>query len=335
MVSPKFGVATGRTILWFHGTPARRSSSRGCRVMAATNDLRIIGIATGNRTFHPHLYSCIYDSVPDVVVLLDQFECGAVCCGRAIGRGSICPCHRARHAGSGHGGRNIGRGRPKCGRGPYQWRPCGSLDELAICAPLGSYSPGKACPGLDRRRRTSRSSILDLYARLSPEGDRIVLAREEVKAMLLDDLITNSRHGMGAPLNDLILFSSALGFRCKRYSRSSSLVAWRRRQHRALRARTSCRIAYSECRTLCTAWREPSRWVWCVRGSAPHSSGTMELIVDPTSKASLGRRDERGFRAPSARIGRVFWTAIRPRMSMFRGAPVRRVCNIGSPFQGN
>jgi len=53
---------------------------------------------------------------------------------------------------------------------------------------------------------------LDLYGRFSPEGDRLVLAREEIKAMFLDDLITNSRHAMGAPLNDLILFLRPWGF---------------------------------------------------------------------------------------------------------------------------
>jgi pimeloyl-ACP methyl ester carboxylesterase len=53
---------------------------------------------------------------------------------------------------------------------------------------------------------------LELYALSSPAGDRVVLAREEIKAMFLDDLMSNGRRGMGSPINDLILFLRPWGF---------------------------------------------------------------------------------------------------------------------------
>jgi pimeloyl-ACP methyl ester carboxylesterase len=76
LIFAEFGVATGRTILWFHGTPgARRQVPEDARAMAATNDLRIIGFdRPGVGLSPPHLYPCIYDSVPDVEILLDQLE---------------------------------------------------------------------------------------------------------------------------------------------------------------------------------------------------------------------------------------------------------------------
>jgi pimeloyl-ACP methyl ester carboxylesterase len=53
---------------------------------------------------------------------------------------------------------------------------------------------------------------LKLYSKISPEGDRVVLARAEIEAMFLDDLLKNSRRRLGAPLDDLILFLRPWGF---------------------------------------------------------------------------------------------------------------------------
>jgi pimeloyl-ACP methyl ester carboxylesterase len=53
---------------------------------------------------------------------------------------------------------------------------------------------------------------LQLYSKISPEGDRVVLARAEIEAMFLDDLMGNSRFRLGAPLDDLILFLRPWGF---------------------------------------------------------------------------------------------------------------------------
>jgi len=56
------------------------------------------------------------------------------------------------------------------------------------------------------------SSGLDLYARVSPPGDRALLARPEFKAMFLDDLLNGSRKQLSAPLADVLLFSKHWGF---------------------------------------------------------------------------------------------------------------------------
>jgi pimeloyl-ACP methyl ester carboxylesterase len=53
---------------------------------------------------------------------------------------------------------------------------------------------------------------LDLYARFSPEGDRRVFARPEIKAMFIDDLLTGSRTGLAAPIFDAVLFTRPWGF---------------------------------------------------------------------------------------------------------------------------
>ena len=52
----------------------------------------------------------------------------------------------------------------------------------------------------------------ELYARISPEGDRRAFARPEMKAMFIDDILSGSKPGMQAPVFDVILFWREWGF---------------------------------------------------------------------------------------------------------------------------
>jgi pimeloyl-ACP methyl ester carboxylesterase len=61
--------------------------------------------------------------------------------------------------------------------------------------------------------RPFASSALEIYARISPEGDRRMLGRPEFKAMFLDDLLNGSRKQMAAPFADVAVFARDWGFR--------------------------------------------------------------------------------------------------------------------------
>ena len=61
--------------------------------------------------------------------------------------------------------------------------------------------------------RPIASPVLGLYARVSPESDRQILARPEIKAMFLDDLLNGSRTQMVAPFADIVAFARPWGFR--------------------------------------------------------------------------------------------------------------------------
>jgi pimeloyl-ACP methyl ester carboxylesterase len=210
----EFGPATGQAILWFHGTPgARRQIPEDARVMAEANDLRIIGMdrpGIGRST--PHLYDSILDAVPDIQILLDHL---------GIDRFGV-----------------IGLS----GGGPYALATAFALpDRVTVAGILGGVAPNagpeKIAGGLvgflSSTRpvlpwvRTPLSKVfrvligcaapvghqaLVLYSKVSPEGDRAVLERDEIEAMFLDDLMTNGKVGMGAPLDDLILFLRPWGF---------------------------------------------------------------------------------------------------------------------------
>ena len=51
--------------------------------------------------------------------------------------------------------------------------------------------------------RPVASPALEVYAAISPEGDRRLLGRPEFKAMFLDDLLNGSRKQLAAPFADV------------------------------------------------------------------------------------------------------------------------------------
>ena len=83
---------------------------------------------------------------------------------------------------------------------------------LAPVVSVGRVPLGIGLTGAIRLAKPLASPALDLFARLSPEGDRRLLARPEFKAMFLDDLLNGSRKQLSAPLSDLLLFSRHWGF---------------------------------------------------------------------------------------------------------------------------
>jgi pimeloyl-ACP methyl ester carboxylesterase len=72
---------------------------------------------------------------------------------------------------------------------------------------------GLAASVLIRLIRPLASPAADLYGRVSPEADRRLLARPEIKAMFLDDLLNGSRKQMAAPFADVVVFARDWGFR--------------------------------------------------------------------------------------------------------------------------
>jgi pimeloyl-ACP methyl ester carboxylesterase len=93
----------------------------------------------------------------------------------------------------------------------------GGLVDIGVrMAPLVALThvpTGMFLTGAVRLARPVASPGLDLYARLSPAGDRALLRRPEFKAMFLDDLLNGSRKQLSAPLADVLLFTRDWGFR--------------------------------------------------------------------------------------------------------------------------
>ena len=93
-----------------------------------------------------------------------------------------------------------------------------------------------------------------MYGRVSPEGDRRLLARPEFKAMFLDDLLNGSRKQLAAPFADVVVFARDWGFRLDEVKvPCAGGTATRTTSSRSRTASTSCPGCPTPSCTTCPA----------------------------------------------------------------------------------
>jgi pimeloyl-ACP methyl ester carboxylesterase len=191
----EYGSTRGPAIVWMHGTPgARRQIPLEARAYAEQHGLRIV------------------DWTRDLKIMLDVLGIDTL---RLIGLSGGAPYVLAAGAAMPdrvHGIGILGGVAPTTGEDAV----AGGLIQLAVrLAPLLSVARvplGVALTGAIRLIRPLAGPALDLYATVQPPGDRNLLARPEIKAMFLDDLLNGSRFQTSAPLADLVLFTREWGF---------------------------------------------------------------------------------------------------------------------------
>jgi pimeloyl-ACP methyl ester carboxylesterase len=210
----EFGDPHGRAVLWMHGTPgARRQIPQEARLAAAELGVRLIGLdrpGVGHST--PHLYSSISDFAADLEQVLDRLGIGDFAMlGLSGGGPYVLGCaaalpDRMKVAGV------LGGVAPSVGPDAAEggvvalaatFAPVLSALRVPLSWLLATFFWGS--------RPFAVPAIL-LYARLSPEGDRALFARPEMRAMFLDDLLTGGRPGLRAPVFDVVLFGRHWGF---------------------------------------------------------------------------------------------------------------------------
>lgn len=210
----EFGQPHGRAVLWMHGTPgARRQIPQAARLAAAELDVRLIGVdRPGVGASTPHRYGALLDFTDDLRVLLDRLgidEFGML--GLSGGGPYVLACASALPERMRVGG-ILGGVAPTVGPDAAE----GGIVALAArFAPVlaGLQVPlGWLLSSFFWSTRPVAVPAFKLYARLSPEGDRAVFARPEIRAMLLDDLLTGGRPGLRAPVYDVLLFGRHWGF---------------------------------------------------------------------------------------------------------------------------
>ena len=213
----EFGPPDGRPVLWFHGTPgARRQIPAEARVLARAEGLRIVGIdRPGIGSSTPHLYPTILDFAADIERVLeslgiDRFGVVGLSGGGpyALAVARAFP-ERAVAAGI------LGGVAPTVGPDAIDGGLVALGRRLAPVIAVGRVPLGIGLTGALRLARPLAAPALEVYARLSPEGDRRILARPEFKAMFLDDLLNGSRKQLSAPLADVLLFSRHWGFEAR------------------------------------------------------------------------------------------------------------------------
>ena len=210
----EFGPPDGLPVLWFHGTPgARRQIPVEARALARSRGLRIVGIdRPGIGSSTPHLYGSILDFSTDIERVLeslgiDRFAVIGLSGGGpyALGVARALP-ERVVAVGV------LGGVAPTVGLDAIDGGLVSIARRLAPAIALARVPLGIGLTGALRLARPLASPAIEVYARLSPEGDRRMLARPEFKAMFLDDLLNGSRKQMSAPFADVLLFSRHWGF---------------------------------------------------------------------------------------------------------------------------
>jgi pimeloyl-ACP methyl ester carboxylesterase len=211
----EFGDPQGRAVFWLHGTPgARRQIPVEARFYAERRHIRLIGIdrpGIGSSTPHqyPNVLAFAEDlrTIADVLGIDDMAVIGlsgggpyALACGAAMP-------DRVKVAGV------LGGVAPTVGPDAIGGGAMSLGSVIAPFMPVIGLPLRLAAVGLIRMIRPLGSPAIDAYGRVSPVGDRRLLARPEFKAMFLDDLLNGSRKQMAAPFADVVVFAKHWGFR--------------------------------------------------------------------------------------------------------------------------
>lgn len=210
----EYGPATGRPLIWFHGTPgARRQISPHAREVAHERGVRLIALerpGTGDST--PHVYGTLVEWAADVETFCDALGLDrvgiaglsgggpyALACGHAMPErivavavlGGVAPAVGDDAAPGG-----LSRASP-------------TLSRLARLAhtPLGFVLP-RLSPVFER----TADQGMDLFASFMPPGDQRVFEDPAVRKMFIEDFVLGSRRHMQAFLLDAFLFGRPWGF---------------------------------------------------------------------------------------------------------------------------
>ncbi|MCV7226346.1 alpha/beta fold hydrolase [Mycolicibacterium komossense] len=211
----EFGDPQGRAVFWLHGTPgARRQIPVEARLCAEQQGIRLIGIdRPGIGSSTPHQYGTVADFAHDLhtiadVLGIDQMAVVGLSGGGpyTLGCAAVLP-DRVLAIGV------LGGVAPTIGPDAIGGGVMALASFVAPALPIVGLPLRLAAVSLIRLIRPVAPVALELYARMSPEGDRRMLARPEFKAMFLDDLLNGGRKQLAAPFADVVVFARDWGFR--------------------------------------------------------------------------------------------------------------------------
>jgi pimeloyl-ACP methyl ester carboxylesterase len=212
----EFGDPQGRAVFWLHGTPgARRQIPMEARVYAEKASIRLIGIdRPGIGSSTPYQYDTVVAFADDLRTMADTLGVDKMVVVGLSGGGPYALACAAAMPDRVVAAGVIGGVAPTVGSDAISGGLMGNVGVRV--APLLLLVGGPlrlAASALIRLIRPVASPAADLYGRVSPEADRRLLARPEIKAMFLDDLLNGSRKQMAAPFADIVVFARDWGFR--------------------------------------------------------------------------------------------------------------------------
>jgi pimeloyl-ACP methyl ester carboxylesterase len=210
----EYGVAAGRTMFWFHGTPGgRHQVPPAARRFAAANDVRLIALerpGVGGST--PHLYDGLVDWADDVGEVAEQLGVGRFGLIGFSGGGPYALACAHRMPERVVASAVIGCVAPTCGSEAVSGGAVSLARRLSPLLEVVREPLGYALWALVRTLTPLSSQGFDAFIRIMPEGDQVVFRRPDIKRMFIDDLAQASRSGLHAPVYDVVLFARPWGF---------------------------------------------------------------------------------------------------------------------------
>ena len=210
----EFGPSDGQAFVWLHGTPgARRQIPAEARAFAEDNGLRIVGIdRPGIGSSTPHLYRNMAEFPVDLERVADTLGLDELVVIGLSGGGPYALASGWALPGRVTAVGVLGGVAPTVGPDAIDGGLVSVGRHLAPVLSVARVPIGIGLTGVIRVVKPLAGPGLDLFAKVSPAGDRALLERPEFKAMFLDDLLNGSRKQISAPLADVLLFSRPWGF---------------------------------------------------------------------------------------------------------------------------
>jgi pimeloyl-ACP methyl ester carboxylesterase len=211
----EFGAPQGRAIFWLHGTPgARRQIPTEARVFAEHENIRLIGLdRPGIGSSTPYQYETVATFADDMRTIADTLGIDKMAVVGLSGGGPYTLACAAAMPERVVAAGVVGGVAPASGPD----RIGGGLMALGSrVAPLLEVAGAPirlAAMTLIQLIRPLAGPAADIYGLMSPPADRRLLARPEIKAMFLDDLLNGSRKQLAAPFYDIVVFARDWGFR--------------------------------------------------------------------------------------------------------------------------
>lgn len=210
----EFGPASGKPLLWFHGTPgARRQIAPKARELAHERGVRIVSVerpGVGEST--PHVYRAVVDFARDVERLcetlgIERFGVAglsgggpyALACAHALRQRVVAAVV-------------LGGVAPAVGP---EAAPGGASRMIRAFAPLlhrARHPVGGALRSMIRLLEPLADQAVALFARQMPRGDQRLFEDAAMRRMFQEDLILGARRNFQAIPLDVALFARDWGF---------------------------------------------------------------------------------------------------------------------------
>jgi pimeloyl-ACP methyl ester carboxylesterase len=210
----EFGDPQGRAVFWLHGTPgARRQIPTEARVFAERENIRLIGIdRPGIGSSTPHQYETVLEFADDMRTVADVLGIDQMAIVGLSGGGPYALACAAAMPDRVVAAGVLGGVAPASGPESIRGGAMALGTRLAPFLQVAGTPIGFAASLLIRLIRPVASPAVDIYGLVSPPADRRLLARPELKAMFLDDLLNGSRKQLAAPFADVVVFARYWGY---------------------------------------------------------------------------------------------------------------------------